>query len=749
MSIVGPTRIVKIFYPRLVALLLLLGAAITSATLVPNCEAREVCKGGLCSVEEFGASGSLVAVLGTIDARSNALRLQSAGDFKNGQGIMLFHAGPAALYQQPTVPTLTLVGTPGSTEYCYKIAIADYWGGISSSSRKVCLFDGPRVSTPDTYARIEVGKLTCSYCAAVIYRQVGGVGTFNRIGIILEGGSRIDDSNLPVRIDNGLPNIAPQQTLSQNLIVQITRGGGTRRLYVSPAATSAGENIIVWHDDSHAVQAAVDAVVQRGGGWVEFGRGSFNLNQVSYWTGSTWNYINPNTPPLSNRMLGVIHLGNQSSLRGIGSDSTILRSILFASVYQGMLASANPTRRTIPSGICNSGAERELQRYGIDDASEGDLSIRLSKREDTTKFRSGDLVRYGGGVNGVTVSCTQSNPTAENNQILSVDSNMGILHLRYPLSKAVPFGKPGTAPFVEIINMVAHHDITLTDMTIDALGGAQTIALGDVVYGRVSRVKMPSVTWSGTINFNESQDIVLDQIDLVSASSDEFDQVRNFTVSNSHISLRGGMYQWAFTEGASGIKLLNDKIESDDSLCGLNGGRCDFGGPVILLFVAGAAGIQLINNHLAANWVKGGTGIRIWPLVEGVPASVKFQIERNVIQLNSHAGIQGLQLESPLVGGSILQNDVEIQGGSTSWALYPMGGVYRGNFFETEAPISSFGIIRLPTAEISGRTSSIENNTIVSHNFNLCVGPKGVASALKVLKSNRLVGCSDAHGDNR
>jgi hypothetical protein len=266
-----------------------------------------------------------------------------------------------------------------------------------------------------------------------------------------------------------------------------------------------------------------------------------------------------------------------------------------------------------------------------------------------------------------------------------------------------------------------------------------------VIYGRVSRVRMPSITWSGALNFNESQDIVLDQIDLVSASSDEFDQVRNFTVSNSHISLRGGMYQWAFTEGASGIRLFNNKIESDDSFCGLNGGRCDFGGPVILLFVAGAADIQIINNHVDADWVKGGTGIRMWPLIEGVPVSVGLQIEGNVIRLKSHAGIQGLQLESPLIGGLILRNNLEVQGGSTSWALYPRGGVYRDNSFETNAPISPFGIIRLPTTEMEAGTATIENNTIISHDFNLCVGPKGAGSVPNVVKNNRLVGCSDAH----
>src|SRR5712692_667070 len=69
---------------------------------------------------------------GTISAASTSLSLGSAIDFQNGQGIVIYKAGPATTLQTPIAPTVTPVGIlNGATTYNYHVVGEDFNGGLT------------------------------------------------------------------------------------------------------------------------------------------------------------------------------------------------------------------------------------------------------------------------------------------------------------------------------------------------------------------------------------------------------------------------------------------------------------------------------------------------------------------------------------------------------------------------------------------------------------------------------------------
>src|SRR6266704_207829 len=72
---------------------------------------------------------------GTISASSTSLSLTSAIDFSNGQGIVIYKAGPATTLQTPIAPTVTPVGIlNGATTYNYQVVGEDFNGGLTPAS---------------------------------------------------------------------------------------------------------------------------------------------------------------------------------------------------------------------------------------------------------------------------------------------------------------------------------------------------------------------------------------------------------------------------------------------------------------------------------------------------------------------------------------------------------------------------------------------------------------------------------------
>jgi hypothetical protein len=72
---------------------------------------------------------------GSMSAASTTLTLAGAIDFQNGQGIVVYKAGPATTLQTPVAPTVASVGIlNGATTYNYQVVGEDFNGGLTPAS---------------------------------------------------------------------------------------------------------------------------------------------------------------------------------------------------------------------------------------------------------------------------------------------------------------------------------------------------------------------------------------------------------------------------------------------------------------------------------------------------------------------------------------------------------------------------------------------------------------------------------------
>jgi len=689
------------------------------------------------SVYHDSRGSGQTAICSTSTGSNMAICSNGTADFSVGQGIWVPGAGPQALEQTPAPPTLTLVGASGSTTYCYEVAEADYWGGISAASAATCISNGPSSLTPVNYVKILTAIPRCSYCAAVIYRRIGTSGEFVRIAELPQAGGTIDDSNLPPTTDGSLPNIAPGLAVNQNWVTQVAAVSATT-LTLAAGAPSTVSNVTLAHDDTAALQAAVEAASHTGGGTVTLGSGTYNLNQVSYWDGSAWIYTNPTVEPPANEMYGAIHLASNVWIRGKSRKSTTVSSLLFAYVYHSIFAAPNPTSSLIPGSLCATGAETILDRYPINNVAHGAIQIALATVADASNFRPGDIIFYGGGVVNGEVACGEpNNPSAELNVVTSVDRQTGRLHLRYPVTKDVPFGIAGTAPFVEQVNGYAKRNITISDMTIQTLGGGYAIALGDVVHLRVSRVDLPSIDWSGKINIAESRDVVFDALYLRVTADDEYDQPRQVTIQNSRLFLQGGSNQLAFSEGAADILFLRDTVASDDSYCGLMG-RCDYGGPNAVTFGPGGANYQVIGAQFDTSWTEPGVVLQVFPPAsDNTPTLNGVLIRNNVIRASGLSTVDGVNLLALATLQTLEGNKIYLDPHSpNSWCFEALTGVLKNNYCSIAASMAFQGIVRIHTATAGTKRVALIDNIIEGPGGQPCIGAFDRGSGMVAVHGN-------------
>src|ERR1700740_1407385 len=82
----------------------------------------------------YSVSGTPPSTTGTINSSSTTLTLASAQDFANGQGIVVYQAGPATTLTAPGVPTVTPTNlNGGSTNYSYRVIAEDRNGGLTAA----------------------------------------------------------------------------------------------------------------------------------------------------------------------------------------------------------------------------------------------------------------------------------------------------------------------------------------------------------------------------------------------------------------------------------------------------------------------------------------------------------------------------------------------------------------------------------------------------------------------------------------
>jgi len=539
----------------------------------------------------------------------------------------------------------------------------------------------------------------------------------------LSGNGTIDDNDLPEVATSAYPLIAPTSSTHQAWTTTITSISGSNLTLASSAPASA-TSVVTSHDDQAAFQAAVNAVCATGG-TVVLNSGSYQINRFSYNSGGSWVYANPTAEPNANNAAGLVHLGgsaaalcNGVSILGVNNTSTIITSLEPGYSFTSIFSDATAAPTTLPGALCNTVGVARLTNYPINNASRGDTQIVTTAPGDAANFNPGDIVYYGGGVANGDASCgVPGSPAAEINRVVSVNSSTGVIQLDHIVSKNYPFGPVGTPNFVAQVNAWAHHDINISDVTLNGIGGGGTIGLNDCLHCSVTDVNIPAVAWAATLSGAEERDVVFDNDNIRSTGSEEFDEVREVTVQNSQITEQAGSNQWAASEGATDVTFSGDTFTSDDSFCGLQG-RCDFLSPTMLLLTGGGGYYSITSNSFSGDWVQPfGTGIATTgpttvPVLEGV------LIDTNTLNLQSANSLTGFNLTSPATQQSVTNNTVYINAGAAnSQAIRIYTGLVDSNHLTSAQDVSHNGVIDVSNSIPQAEPLSLSNNTISVSGF--------------------------------
>lgn len=218
------------------------------------------------NVKAFGASGSTQTTTGDITAGSAVLTLASAIDFKNGQGITVNHAGAACTLATPGAPTVTPTGTAGTTAYEYQIVALDGNGGCTAASAAGATSTGNATLDATNYNALSWTAVT----DAVAYAVYGRVSGTMQLLAIVSGTSWNDTGTAAITPPSTVPSTPPATALADTLVTTIVSGGGTTTLTLATTATTTATAQEVGHDDTAAIQAAIDAANAIGGGTVFF-----------------------------------------------------------------------------------------------------------------------------------------------------------------------------------------------------------------------------------------------------------------------------------------------------------------------------------------------------------------------------------------------------------------------------------------------------------------------------------------------
>jgi hypothetical protein len=210
-------------------------------------------------LRETFASGSSQSTTGSITSGSNALTVASAIDFQNGQGISIANAGPLPTISAPSAPTVTATGTTGSTSWAYAVAALDGKGGETAASPVTTITNGNATLSSTNYNAISWTAVTGAAGYAV-YRTTAG-GTPNTTGLIaIVSGTSFDDTGVAtITPPVGVSSTAPSSALGELLVTTIHGGAGTTTLTLAAAASTTVSGAAVNHDDTAAIQAAINA----------------------------------------------------------------------------------------------------------------------------------------------------------------------------------------------------------------------------------------------------------------------------------------------------------------------------------------------------------------------------------------------------------------------------------------------------------------------------------------------------------
>jgi hypothetical protein len=248
------------------------------------------------NVVDYGASGSTTSTTGTISASSSSLALASATDFKNGQGIRINGAGATFATNPPTGLTVTQHGTTGATNYQYQVASLDCAGGVGAAITAVSISNGNATLSATNFITVSWAAPTSGPgpCAYAVYGKTSGGITLLQI---VRGATTWNDVGTTTSpAPDWLPSAPQGAALNDYLLTTISSGAGTTSLTLAVTASNGVSGATVDHDDTNAIQNAINAL-PGAGGTVFFPPGNYqttsqlNIGNGSGNTASTANSV--------------------------------------------------------------------------------------------------------------------------------------------------------------------------------------------------------------------------------------------------------------------------------------------------------------------------------------------------------------------------------------------------------------------------------------------------------------------------
>ena len=191
---------------------------------------------------------------GTISFGSSTLRLASAQDFANGQGIVVYKAGAATTLAQPGTPTVTPTNfINGSTTYSYRAVAEDRTGGLTAA--------GAAGSTTTGAATLGLNSIALAQCS-----RTSGTTTYtSRSAHNLQAGTQVNITGFGGNDNcNGVKTIATTPTsttftLKDGAVANTTNTSG------SPTAQVYACNVLTFPRRSFSGNSTIHYWIYRNG----------------------------------------------------------------------------------------------------------------------------------------------------------------------------------------------------------------------------------------------------------------------------------------------------------------------------------------------------------------------------------------------------------------------------------------------------------------------------------------------------
>ncbi len=734
-------------------------------------------------VSSYGASGSNHTGACSGQANTNTLSActtDGSYDFAVGQGIRIIGGGAGTMSLpagQPIVSS-TVVNSnaaTGSTTRCYMVSVADPLEGISAPSPAGCINNQPpTLSYLTIYNNLNVPS--CSNAGpnpafiwyvstnnndgsgASPYELLTVSGFGNGQGCYYAANAVDVGQQSTVADRGGWPTSSTSGNISKNedFYTTISAING-QTVTTGDTLPATFTNLVIHHDDTAAVQAALNDAVSKGGADVQFEAGTYNLfrplfrlnnsNLTNYGTSLTtavqngqsntsYTYLQiPVTSPGGIVIAGRNSNGETSVIvtpPDHGGWSQLLSVGDFGRPsYGGSPAYPNPTIR-------------------ISTVNKGDQKVTLVGSQ---SFNVGaDIWLYSGSFQGVcqdVAGGTGGNNChySELNTVSSVttDSNGNtVLGLTYPASKSYfatsyvdPSSGDATPNSFGLVRMpTTPHNMTLENMQINTYN---PILTGGMVYGfLLSGLTLPYPAEPGPFGDGFKRDVTIQDStwhfgkgDVSFSNSDEYDQFTNLTFNNNNIygfAAPGAegpflMARVLVTEGSSQVHFTNNHFynasinideNTDDTISGntlsdgiisvgttyQNSGNCNFssGNEYDLLFG------PKTNLTVSSNTFNIDDSFQP-PYVLLAGSSAGEQVTNNTL---TYAGVRQVTGAFNVSAGTVSGNAINFSNGTYNYD-------YSGAF--CASPTQQFGSNQLPQQpayplSLSGNTISYSGSLL-------------------------------------